>query len=63
LKTGNDDTPVINDYTYYVFEQIEERGLQFAIPEQWRPVYREYLKVKKRKAKEGSYKDDFGKGT
>jgi len=61
MENRHDDTPVINDYTYYVFEQIEARGLMFAIPPAWRPLYREYLKIKKRKAKEGSYRDDFGK--
>ena len=61
MKNRHDGTPVVNDYTYYVFSQIEERGLQFAIPKPWRPLYREYLKIKKRKEQEGSYKDDFGK--
>lgn len=45
----HDDTPEINDYTYYVFEEIEKRGLQFAIPPKWRPVYRAFLKERKRK--------------
>jgi hypothetical protein len=49
MENRHDDTPVINDYTYYVFEQIEARGLQFAIPDQWRPLYRAYLKERKRK--------------
>ena len=49
MKNRHDDTPEINDYTYYVFERIEERGLQFAIPDQWRPLYRAYLKERKRK--------------
>jgi hypothetical protein len=49
MENRHDDTPVINDYTYYVFEQIEARGLQFAIPEAWRPIYRAYLKERKRK--------------
>lgn len=61
MVNRHDDTPEINDYTYYVFSEIEKRGLQFAIPPNWRPVYREYLKVKTRKKAEGSYKDDFGK--
>ncbi len=61
MKNRHDGIPEINDYTYYVFSEIEKRGLQFAIPKLWRPVYREYLKIKKRKKKEGSYRDDFGK--
>jgi hypothetical protein len=60
MKNRHDDTPVISDYTYYVFEGIEQCGLQFAIPNTWRPLYREYLKVKKRKTKEVSYSQDFG---
>jgi hypothetical protein len=49
MKNRHDDIPVINDYTYNIFEQIEERGLQFSIPEAWRPLYRAYLKERKRK--------------
>lgn len=49
MGNRHDDTPVINDYTYYVFEEIEKRGLQFAIPDQWRPVYRAFLKERKRR--------------
>jgi hypothetical protein len=49
MENRRDDTPVINDYTYYVFEEIEKRGLQFAIPPQWRPVYRAFLKERKRR--------------
>lgn len=45
----DDNTPVINDYTYYIFEEIEKRGLQFCIPERWKPVYRAFLKERKRK--------------
>jgi len=37
----------MNDLTYRIFEQIEERGLQFALPEKWKPVYLDYLKEKK----------------
>ena len=37
----------MNDLTYRIFEQIEERGLQFALPEKWKPLYRDYLKEKK----------------
>lgn len=68
MKTGNDDTPVISDYTYYVFEEIEKRGLQFAIPDAWRPLYRSFLRKRKFLRAEisaywsrsGSYQDDFG---
>lgn len=68
MKNRHDDTPVINDYTYYVFEQIEERELQFAIPDQWRPLYRAFLQRRKQLRKEvaaywsksGNYQDDFG---
>jgi hypothetical protein len=49
MKNRHDDTPEINEYTYHVFERIEERGLQFAIPEQWRPLYRSFLRERKRK--------------
>lgn len=49
MVNRHDDTPEINDYTYYVFEEIEKRGLQFAIPAQWRPVYRAFLQERKRK--------------
>jgi hypothetical protein len=38
---------IMNDLTYRIFEQIEERGLQFVLPEKWKPVYMEYLKEKK----------------
>ena len=38
---------IMNDLTYKIFEQVEERGLQFCIPEKWKPLYREYLKEKK----------------
>ena len=38
---------IMNDLTYRIFEQIEERGLQFALPEKWKPVYLDYLKEKK----------------
>lgn len=38
---------IMNDLTYKIFEQIEERGLQFCLPDSWRPLYREYLKQKK----------------
>jgi hypothetical protein len=37
----------LSDYTYKVFEMIEARGLQFALPPEWKPVYRDYLKQKK----------------
>jgi hypothetical protein len=70
MKTGMDDTPVIeiNDYTYYVFEEIEKRGLQFALPNAWKPIYREFLRMRKQYRREireywsqsGSYQDDFG---
>ena len=49
MVNRHDDTPEINDYTYYIFEEIEKRGLQFAIPPQWRPVYRAFLQERKRK--------------
>ena len=49
MENRHDDTPVINDYTYYVFTEIEKRGLQFAIPPLWRPVYRAFLKERKRR--------------
>lgn len=54
MENRHDDTPVINDYTYYVFEEIDKRGLQFAIPEQWRPLYRAFLKERKRKRAEAA---------
>lgn len=72
MKNRHDDTPVINDYTYHVFTEIEKRGLQFAIPDQWRPLYRAFLRERKRKLKvvaafrslAASYSQDFGdKGT
>ncbi len=47
MKNRHDDTPEINDYTYHVFEEIEKRGLQFAIPDAWRPVYRAFLRERK----------------
>jgi len=43
----NESLPVISEYHYYVFEQIESRGLQFLIPKEWRPMYRDYLQEKK----------------
>jgi hypothetical protein len=49
MKNRHDDTPEITDYTYYVFEEIEKRGLQFAIPEQWRPLYRSFLRERVRR--------------
>lgn len=68
MKNRHDDIPVIDDYTYYVFEQIEVRGLQFSIPDRWRPLYRAFLQRRKQLRKEvaaywtesGSYQDDFG---
>lgn len=68
MKNRHDDTLVINDYTYHVFEEIEKRGLQFCIPDQWRPLYRAYLRERKRKLKvvaafrslAASYSQDFG---
>jgi hypothetical protein len=68
MENRHDDTPVINDYTYYVFEEIEKRGLQFAIPDAWRPLYRSFLRKRKLLRAEiaaywsqsGSYSDDFG---
>ena len=76
MENRHDDTPVINDYTYYVFTEIEKRGLQFAIPPLWRPVYRAFLSERKRRREierafqgianafartyTGSYQDDFG---
>lgn len=68
MKNRHDDTPVINDYTYHVFEQIEARGLQFCIPDKWRPLYRAYLRERKRKREvlsafrslASSYSRDFG---
>lgn len=38
---------IMDDYTYRIFEMIEERGLQFALPEKWKPLYKEYLHQKK----------------
>lgn len=49
MKNRRDDTPEINDYTYHVFEEIEKRALQFYIPEQWRPLYRAFLKERRRR--------------
>ena len=49
MENRRDDTPVINDYTYYVFSEIEKRGLQFAIPPVWRPAYRAFLAERKRR--------------
>lgn len=76
MKNRHDDTPEINDYTYYIFEEIEKRGLQFAIPDQWRPLYRAFLRERQRKrkvaaailgiannagwSKSARYSDDFG---
>lgn len=37
----------LNDRTFRIFEMIEERGLQFVLPERWKPIYKEYLKQKK----------------
>lgn len=37
----------MDDYTYKIFEMIEEKGLQFVLPEHWKPLYMEYLKQKK----------------
>jgi hypothetical protein len=54
MGNRHDDTPEINDYTYHVFEEIEKRGLQFAIPEQWRPVYRAFLRKRKRRREEAA---------
>ena len=75
MVNRHDDTPEINDYTYYVFEEIEKRGLQFALPPQWRPIYNLFLKERKRKREVAAafqniaaafrtdsarYSDDFG---
>lgn len=54
MKNRHDDTPEINDYTYHVFEEIEKRALQFAIPEQWRPLYRAYLRERRRRREEAA---------
>lgn len=38
----------VNDTIFRIFEMIEERGLQFVLPEiWWKPLYRDYLKQKK----------------
>ena len=72
MKNRHGDTPEINNLTYYIFEEIEKRGLQFCIPEQWRPLYRTFLRERNRRFKvakaSGSestrYSEDFGdKGT
>lgn len=55
MENRHDDTPVINDYTYHVFEEIEKRGLQFAIPQNWRPLYRAFLKERKRRREEAAH--------
>lgn len=68
MENRHDGTPVISDYTYYVFEEIEKRGLQFAIPKEWRPLYRAFLRMRKQLREEaaaywsrsGSYTVDFG---
>jgi len=52
---------MINNLTYKIFEEIEKRGLQFAIPEKWKTLYREFRRERIRRCREGSYKDDFGK--
>jgi hypothetical protein len=54
MENRHGDTPVINDYTYYVFEQIEARGLQFALPEAWRPLYVAFLRDRKRRREEAA---------
>lgn len=54
MDNRHDDTPVINEYTYYVFEQIEQRGLQFALPAAWRPVYVAFLRDRKRRREEAA---------
>ena len=51
MVNRHDGTPEINDYTYYVFSEIENRGLQFAIPDKWRPLYRAFLRERKRREK------------
>jgi len=37
----------LNDYLYEILEGIEERGMQFCIPDEFRYLYKEYLKEKK----------------
>lgn len=37
----------LNDRLYRIFEMIEERGLQFVMPPEWKEVYKSYLKQKK----------------
>lgn len=37
----------LSDYTYRVFEMIEERGLQFVLNSEQKEVYKSYLKQKK----------------
>lgn len=49
MKTGMEEPPTtISEYTYYLFSEIEKRGLQFALPPAWKPLYIAYLKEKKR---------------
>jgi hypothetical protein len=49
MKNRVDDTPVISDYAYFIFEEIEKRGLQFYLSPEWRLVYHEFLKERKRR--------------
>lgn len=60
MKNRHDDTLVISDYTYYVFEEVDKRGLQFAIPKHWRPLYRAFLKERKRRTQSNNNKKHIG---
>ena len=36
-------SPDMTDRLYRIFDAIEERGLQFVMPAEWKPLYRIYL--------------------
>jgi hypothetical protein len=37
----------LTDELYAIFEGIEERGLQFLIPDEYKPLYRIFLRERK----------------
>lgn len=38
---------MMDDKLYDTFARIEERGLQFLLPKEWKVVYNDYLREKK----------------
>lgn len=38
---------MMDDKLYDTFARIEERGLQFLLPKEWKRVYNDYLREKK----------------